>query len=185
MSNGDIGQIFGSAFDSNQYEPMADFEVLPPGKYQVVVEKAEVRDTKAGTGRYVWLEMNVVNDPKFNNRKVWANINIVNPNTQCVQIGLSQLSALTDAAGIQKLEDSSQLVGVNVIAHVKVKDNQNNVRTFSAVQQGQPGTTYREQLPQQQKEAFNGPPMNNPNQPTQPQEPRKPAQGTLPWSKNV
>lgn len=149
MSNGDLGQIFGSAFDSSQYEPMADFEPLPPGKYQVVIEKAEVRNTKAGTGRYIWLEMVVVNDPKFNNRKLWDNINIFNPSQVCVDIGLRTLAALAQAANIPVVEDSSQLVGGNAIAHVKVKDGQNNIRTYSAVQLGQPGASLQNHAPPQ------------------------------------
>lgn len=150
MSNGDLGQIFGSAFDSNQYEPMKDYEPLPPGKYQVVVEKAEVKVTKAETGRYIKLEMLVVNDPKYNNRKLFDNINIFNPSTVCMEIGLRVLTALAQAANIPVVEDSSQLVGCNVVAHVKVgKDGQNNIRTYSAVQLGQSGASLQGHAPPQ------------------------------------
>lgn len=134
MSSGNLGAIFGGgAFDATQVEPMSDFQVLPPGKYQVVIQKAELRITKAQTGRYIWLEMAVVNHETLNNRKLWCNINVSNPNSQCQQMGLALLSALARAANIPQVVDTSQLVGASVTAHVKVKDDQNNVRTFSPV----------------------------------------------------
>lgn len=209
MSNGDLGQIFGSAFDSNQYEPMKDYEPLPPGKYQVVVEKAEVRVTKAETGRYIKLEMLVVNDPKYNNRKLFDNINIFNPSTVCVEIGLKVLAALAKAANIPVVEDSSQLVGCNVVAHVKVKDEQNNIRTYSAVQLGQPGASLQGHAPpqgpaqsalprpEQQPARFvppsvqpgpqpvQSPPVAPPPPAAMPQQPQQqPVQGQLPWARN-
>lgn len=189
MSSGDIGQIFGSAFSSGQYEPMTDFEPLPPGKYQVVIEKAEVRDTKAGTGRYIWLEMIVVNDPKFNNRKLWTNINIFNPSTQCVEIGLRVLEALRQAANVSALEDSSQLVGCSVVAHVKVKDGQNNVRTYSAIQQVQPVhepvQPIQPTYPGQQTPPSSSPMVQpGPQPPVQPQQPvQTSSPSKLPWTK--
>lgn len=131
--NNDLAAIFGGiAFEPATIEPQTDFPVLPPGKYPVLIEEAEVRQTKKGDGHYIRLVMKVLDDGLYKGRKVFDQINIQNPSTQCVEIGLRTLSALGRALGLQAITDSAQLVNQVVIAHVKVKDDQNNVRTYSA-----------------------------------------------------
>ncbi len=44
MSN--LAAIFGAGFDTNTVEPQGDFEVIPPGKVPVVIDKSEVKLTK-------------------------------------------------------------------------------------------------------------------------------------------
>jgi len=127
----DLQSVFGnSGFDTNSVEPQSDFEVLPPGKYPVLIEKAEVKQTKAGTGHYISLCLCVLDGPA-KNRKLFDNINIQNPSQQCVDIGLRQLAALGQAIGLTCVNDTNQLVNKACLAHVKVKDDRNEVRTYS------------------------------------------------------
>jgi hypothetical protein len=126
----DVQQFLGGGFDTHSVEPQSDFAVIPPGKYPVVVEKAIVKPTKAGTGHYVELTLSILDGP-FKNRKVWDRINIHNPNAVCVEIGLRSLAALGQAVGLLSISDTDQLVNQVCIAHVKVKDEQNEVRTYS------------------------------------------------------
>ena len=163
MSNdyqGDLTGIFGqSGFDTGSVEPQSDFEVIPPGKYPVLIEKAEVKQTKAGNGHYIKLTLSVI-DGQCKNRKVFDNINIDNPNRQCVEIGLRQLAALGLALGIPHIGDTAQLLNLCCIAHVKVKAEQNEVRTYSPLTPaGAPGV---------------------PQQPAQPQYAAQPPQQTAP-----
>lgn len=130
--NNDLQALFGGvSFNPAEVEPQADFEVLPPGKYPVLIENAEVKQTKSGTGHYVELTLKILDGPA-KNRKLWDRINLQNPNAQCEEIGRSHLSALGRAMGLVSITDTAQLIGGVVIAHVKVKDDQNNVRTYSA-----------------------------------------------------
>lgn len=129
MSSGDISSLYGVGFDASQVEPQADYEALPPGKYMVLVEKAEVKDTKAGDGKYIKLQLAVL-DGEFKGRRLFDNINIVNPNSQCVEIGARSLSALCRAIGVMYLEDCSQFLNKSCIASVKVKADANEVRTY-------------------------------------------------------
>ncbi|MFA5186718.1 MAG: DUF669 domain-containing protein [Patescibacteria group bacterium] len=132
MSNGDLFNLFGqNAFDPTAVEPQSDFEVIPPSKVPVLVESAEVKATKAGTGYFLKLTLSIIDGP-YKGRKLFDNINLQNPSAQCVEIGLRQLSALGQAIGVQAISDSSQLVNKTCIAHVKVKDDQNYVRTYSS-----------------------------------------------------
>lgn len=129
-----LEHIFGEDFDTSSYEPADDFAPLPPGKYVATVEKAEVKQTRAGDGHYLAVQM-VIMDGDYRNRKLWANLNIDNPSSKAEEIGRRQLSALARAAGLSKLSDEDQLLGATVVASVKIsKDRQGNeVRTFAPV----------------------------------------------------
>ncbi len=129
----DLGDFFSQQpFFVDSVEPQADYEIIPPGKYVVAIEKAEVQQTKKGTGHFIYLEMAVV-DGQYLKRKVFDRINIDNPNAQCVEIGLRCLAALGKAIGLQVVSSVNELVNQVVVAHVKVKNDQNEVRTYSPV----------------------------------------------------
>jgi hypothetical protein len=119
MSN--LKDIFGQSFNSADVEPQQSFDVLPAGNYTLEVVNAEVRDTKAGDGKYLWIEHDVIDPVEFAKRKVWGNVTLRNPNAQAEQIGAAQLSGLCRAAGIGELEDTDQLIGKVVRAKVAIK----------------------------------------------------------------
>jgi len=151
----DLGDIFGGGFDTSTHEPLNDYDLIPPGKYIVHIDRAEVKQTKKGDGYYLEIEMIIMDGP-CKNRKLWDRINIVNPSVQCQEIGLRALTALGCAAGITKLNLAAQLVSCTVVAHVKVKKEQNEIRTYSSLekcnttqQQGQPQAPVQPQQPQQ------------------------------------
>ncbi len=130
---GDLQQFFGGqGFDTASVEPQADFETLPPGKYPVQVESAEVKETKAGTGHYIEVVLVILDGPA-KNRKLWDRINIDNPSQDCVAIGQRCLAALSIAIGVQgQMGNSDQLLSGQCMAHVKVKNGQNEIRTYSS-----------------------------------------------------
>ena len=180
MSN--LAAIFGAGFDTNTVEPQGDFEVIPPGKVPVIFDKSEVKQTKAGTGYYLELAMTIT-DGEYRNRKLWDRINIQNPSQQCEKIGRSELSALGKATGVTYVSDENQFLGKTCIAHVKVKDEQNEIRTYSAVTEplpaGTPPYTAQEYAPPVQCTAPVAPmPMQPPMQPV-------PVQPTAPQAAGV
>ena len=131
----DLSDIFGGvSFDPYAVEPQGDFPIVPPGKTPALIEKAEVRRTKKETGHYIYLEMQILDGP-CKGQKLFDQINIQNPSTVCVEIGLRTLSALARAIGLQTVKSVTQLLNQIVIAHVKVKDEQNSIRTYSAASQ--------------------------------------------------
>ena len=136
MSN-DLTQIFGQDFNIDAIEATVDY--IPPGKVPCLIERAELKETKKGTGHLIALVLSVLDDP-HRNRKLFVNINIDNPSEQCVAIGLGTLKSLWTALALGAIrpgEDHiSPLLQKIVIAHVRVKNEQNEVTTFSA-----PGTT--------------------------------------------
>ncbi len=131
----DLTEFFGDApFDPFSVKPQDDITFVKPGKYSVLIEKAEVKITSKQTGHLISLRLQVLDEGPFKGRKIFDNINIQNPSIQCVEIGMRSLSALAQALGIIKVEDTSQLLNQVVVAHVKVKDEQNSVRTYSAAE---------------------------------------------------
>lgn len=137
MSN-DLTGIFGEEFNSNDYEPLGTFEAIPPGNYTVQIEKTELRTTKKGDGHYVWLEM-VVLEGQYKGRKLWDQINIDNPSVKCAEMGRKAFGDLVRAAGYQKVSNTDVLLQSIVVAVVKVKDSQNEIRTYKSTNQGDLG----------------------------------------------
>ncbi len=135
----DLEAIFGEGFDPNAHKPAEAIALLPPGNYNVIVEKAETKATRTGTGHILAIVLKVL-DGDYVGRKLFHNINVDNPSPQCVQIGLGELASLSKAIGVQGLVSSSaQLLGVPVSANVRVKDGQNNVRAYAPAGPATPG----------------------------------------------
>lgn len=132
MSN--LSSVFGGhAFDSSQVEPTTQFDVLPKGKYMVIITDSEVKETKDRTGKYLQLTHEIV-DGQFKGRKLWNRLNIVNRSKEAEDIAHRNLSSLCRAAGVAQLADSSQLHNIPVIADVKIsKDGeQNDVMNYAS-----------------------------------------------------
>jgi hypothetical protein len=128
----DLFSIFnGNPFVPAHFEPNTDFEPIPPGKYPVLIKSAELKDTKAGTGVYMKLALVVIEGP-CKNRNLWDNINLSNPNQECVEIGRRHLADLCRAVGLVALKHEGELVGKVAVAHVKVQGDQNQIRTYSS-----------------------------------------------------
>jgi len=123
----DLSSFFGQqAFDGRGVEAQEDAEFIPAGKYPVIITKTEVKSNKKQDGHLIALEMQILDGP-FKGRAIRDWINIDNPNQQCVEIGMRCLEALRQAIGLTAISDTNQLLQQTVIAHVKVKDNQNSV----------------------------------------------------------
>ncbi len=170
MSN--LAAVFGAGFDTNSVEPQKDFDLIPPGKYPVSIDKAEVLQTKKQDGYYLKVCMTIL-DGQYRNRKLWDNINIQNPSQQCTTIGLGELSALGKATGVPYVSDENQFLGKTCIAHVKIKNEQNEIRTYSAM--ATPTATHSEEMVQKDyNQQYTAPPTQPPVAPMQIQPPMQP-----------
>lgn len=75
-----------------------DFVPMPNAIYRVMVDSLEFKTTKAGTGKYVSAGFHVV-EGDYENRKLFHNFNISNPNTTAENIGQSQFKKFLKAIG--------------------------------------------------------------------------------------
>ena len=123
-------------FNANEVEPNAPFEVIPAGKYNAVIVESEMKATRAGTGRYLKLVFEIT-DGEYAGRKLFASINLENPNQDAVRIGRAELSAVCHAVNVLDLQDTVQLHNLPMVISVRVKKNQdgeptNEVRGYEA-----------------------------------------------------
>ena len=92
--------------------PQSDrsYDLLPEGWYDATISKAEVGNTKAGTGTKIDVRYDITG-PTHQGRVVFGNLNIRNPNPKAEEIGRQQLGDLLRSIGIAKVSDTDQLIG--------------------------------------------------------------------------
>ena len=100
------------------------FDLLPAGKYTAQIMKSEVRDTKAGTGKYINLQLQVI-EGDYTNRVLFDIINIINQNETAQQIGQRQLKQLVEACDLTEIEDTTELHAIPVIITVGIEPEKN------------------------------------------------------------
>ena len=113
-----------------------DFSPIPAGDYHVKTTEASLETTKAGTGQYIKLRLDVIG-PSYEGRVLFANINIRNPNPKAEEIGRQQLGSIMRAVGLSQVSDTDQLIGGQMIVSVKIKHDEtygdsNEVKQFKA-----------------------------------------------------
>ena len=115
-----MGNLQG--FDANQYEAQS-FDVLPAGEYDVVIVASSVEQTKSGTGKYLKLELQVING-QFKKRKLFDNLNLWNQSQQAQTIARGQMSAICRAIGNLTPKDSSELHMKKIRCKVKIEKSE-------------------------------------------------------------
>ena len=101
---------FDEVFDAQEMPQSKSFDPLPAGWYPVEITTAELRETKAGTGKYMAVGYKVTGE-SHTGRTVFGNINLRNPSPKAEEIGRQQLGDLMRAVGIPRLTDTDQLIG--------------------------------------------------------------------------
>ncbi len=124
-------------FNADEIEPQKAFDLLPPGKYKVVISGSEEKQTKKGDGSYLRLTLTVI-DGDHEGRKLFDNLNLNNPNDQAAGIARATLSAICRAVGVKTPQASSDLHDIPLVAVVKVEpakgeyEAQNRVKGYEA-----------------------------------------------------
>lgn len=109
-------------FNSNEVEPSAGIDAIPSGKYLAVIVDSEMKPTRSGTGQYLELTFEVI-EGEYKNRKVWAHLNLENPNSQTVQIARADLSAICRAVNVPVPRDSAELHNLPLVITVRSRKN--------------------------------------------------------------
>ncbi|MBF0400243.1 MAG: DUF669 domain-containing protein [Magnetococcales bacterium] len=122
----------GGTFDATQVDPNQPHETLPPGEYRVQIITSEMRATKAGTGQYLFMEMEVL-DGAMVGKKLFDRLNLINPNRQAEEIAQRTLSAICHAVGRMQVSDSEELHFRPLVVKVVVdKEGYNTVKGYKA-----------------------------------------------------
>jgi hypothetical protein len=97
-----------NGFDASQVNPASSFDPIPAGKYLVTITESEMKPTKAGNGQYLQLTFEI-RDGQYKGRRLWARLNLDNPNQQAVQIARGELSAICRVVNVLQPQDSVEL----------------------------------------------------------------------------
>lgn len=114
-----LGQVFSAseAPASNDYSP------LPAGWYSVRITEAELKDTKAGTGKYIKVRYDVTGGAHAG-RVIFGMITVRNPNAKAEEIGRSQLAKLIRSIGLEEVSDTDQLIGGEMLVKVTIRQSE-------------------------------------------------------------
>ena len=89
-------------------ETQADIAPLPSGEYLAHITDSDMKPTKKNDGEYLELEYTVI-EGDCKGRKVWARLNLDNPNAQTVDIANRQMASIREATGVVNPQDSTEL----------------------------------------------------------------------------
>lgn len=98
----------GDTFDATGIAPAQAFELLPPGTYKAQIVDSEIRVTRNGTGKFLWIMLDILEGP-YQGRKLFDQLNLVNPNPITVEMAQRTLSSICHAVGQLQVTDSQQL----------------------------------------------------------------------------
>jgi hypothetical protein len=98
------------------------FAPIPEGEYPIIIDDAEVKETRDGTGEYINAKLKILGGD-YDGRILFTMFNIKNNNVKAVEIGLSQLKTFCrlSGRGDKTLTDVKELVGHKANAVVKTK----------------------------------------------------------------
>ena len=132
---------FDAAFDASSIEPNTPQELLPAGKYRAQIVESEMRVTKNGMGQFLWLMLDIIEGP-HKGRKIFDQLNLVNPNPTTVEIAQRTLSAICHATGKMQVSDSDELHLIPMTIQVTVKPPINGYGESNAIRYmaPEPGT---------------------------------------------
>ena len=162
---------FDTAFDATGIDPTAAYEVLPAGKYRAQIVESEMRVTRNGMGQYLWLMLDILEGP-HQGRKIFDQLNLVNPNPTTVEIAQRTLSAICHATGKLQVSDSEELHLIPMTIQIGVKPPKDGYGERN---------TIRYLVPEKATQPARPTPSAAPSTATAPSAPPRPA--TAPWNR--
>lgn len=109
-----------SGFNAENVEPNAPRDPIPAGWYKAIIEATEEKPTRAQTGSYLQLTIQVI-EGEHAGRKITDRLNLNNPNATAVEIAQRTLSSICRAVGVMTPRDSADLMDKPMMVKVKVK----------------------------------------------------------------
>ena len=131
-----------NGFNAADVEPNAPREPIPAGWYKAVITESIEKPTKAQTGSYLQLTLEVI-DGDHAGRKLFERLNLNNPNQQAVEIAQRSLSGICRAVGVMTPRRSEDLHDKPLMVKVKVTPPRdgyeagNEISGYEPVQQKQ------------------------------------------------
>lgn len=107
-------------FNTSEYEDVnLDYEVIPEGDYEMMLEESELKETSTG-GMLISAQFQILG-PSHAGRKVWTNFNIENRSEKAQKIGRAQVAMLMRACGKPNSNDTDDIVNIPFIGSVDIE----------------------------------------------------------------
>lgn len=108
---------------NGQYDPDAGvpgvYEVFAAGPQPMEVVESDIVPTKAGTGKLLKYKVRIT-EGEYEDRLVFGQFNLVNPNPVATKIGQEEFHALREVVGVLEPEDTQDLHFKQFIGFVKI-----------------------------------------------------------------
>lgn len=108
-----------TGFNAAEVEPSAPRDPIPAGWYKAVITESLEKPTKAQTGSYLQITMEII-EGDHAGRKVFERLNLNNPNATAVEIAQRALSSICRAVGVMTPRTSQDLHDRPLMVKVKV-----------------------------------------------------------------
>ena len=115
-----MSNLAGYNFNAEEVEPSSSFDPIPAGWYQAIISNSEMKATRDGYGEYLSLTLQVI-EGQYENRLVFARLNLKNANDKAVDIARKDLAAICRAVGVMSPQGSEQLHDIPLMIKVKVR----------------------------------------------------------------
>jgi hypothetical protein len=129
---GDVMSFSFGNFDAREVEPQVGMASgpIPARKYRAQIVKANWKDNKAKTGRFLELVFEVTKG-EYQGRRVWGRLNLENPSAAATQIAEGELSAICHAIGRPKPRNEGDLENLAMIIDVEVEERKDKAGEYS------------------------------------------------------
>ena len=107
-------------FNAEEIEPSSSFDPIPAGWYKAIISNSEMKPTRDGYGEYLSLTLQVI-EGQYENRLVFARLNLKNANDKAVDIARKDLAAICRAVGVMSPQASEELHDIPLMIKVKVR----------------------------------------------------------------
>lgn len=134
-----MSNLSGYNFDASTIEPSSSYDPIPAGWYQAIISNSEMKPTRDGYGEYLSLTLQII-DGQYENRLVFARLNLKNANDKAVDIARKDLAAICRAVGVMSPQASEELHDIPLMIKVKVRpasgdyEASNDVGGYKAVE---------------------------------------------------
>ena len=115
-----MSNLAGYNFNAEEVEPSSSFDPIPAGWYTAIISNSELKATRDGYGEYLSLTLQVI-EGQYENRLVFARLNLKNANDKAVDIARKDLAAICRAVGVMSPQASEELHDIPLMIKVKVR----------------------------------------------------------------
>lgn len=110
----------GNTFETEKL-PKSEFSPIPAGTYMAVIDKAEIKTNKAGTGRYINVALKITG-PQYAGRIIFYPVVFESREEKAFESGQKNLRDLMEACCLSSLSDTDQLLNKTVQMKVKITE---------------------------------------------------------------